>query len=102
MFAHYSQPCREHKILAVSINLTSYFKLLSIFLKQSAFLFLIHEVSGSNLYPDFGYPDRVWVFVVFFNGKGKAVPLQARRRPEGSRKLRFPDFVTTAPDSGRL
>ena len=29
-------------------------------------------------------------------GKGKAVPLQARRGPEGSRKLRFPDFVTTA------
>jgi len=30
------------------------------------------------------------------------VPLQARRGPEGSRKLRFPDFVTTAQDSGRL
>ena len=28
--------------------------------------------------------------------KGKAVPLQARRGPEGSRKLSFPDFVTTA------
>jgi len=35
-------------------------------------------------------------------GKGKAVPLQARRGPEGSRKLRFPDFVTTAQDGGRL
>ena len=33
---------------------------------------------------------------------GKAVPLQARRGPEGSRKLRFPDFVTTAQDIGRL
>jgi len=29
-------------------------------------------------------------------GKGKSVPLQARRCPEGSRKLRLPDFVTTA------
>ena len=29
-------------------------------------------------------------------GKGKAVPLQAWSGPEGSRKLRFPDFVTTA------
>ena len=28
--------------------------------------------------------------------KSKAVPLQARSRPDGSRKLRFPDFVTTA------
>jgi len=26
--------------------------------------------------------------------KGKAVPLQAQRGPEGSRKLRFPDFMT--------
>ena len=35
-------------------------------------------------------------------GKGKLVPLKARRGPEGSRKLRFPDFVTTAQDGGRL
>jgi len=35
-------------------------------------------------------------------GKGKAVPLQAWSGPEGSRKLRFPDFVTTAQDGGRL
>jgi len=34
--------------------------------------------------------------------KGKAVPLQARRGPEGSRKLGFPDFMTTAQDGGRL
>ena len=34
--------------------------------------------------------------------KGKAVPLQARRSPEGSRKLRFPDFVTTTQDGGRF
>ena len=36
------------------------------------------------------------------HSKGKAIPLQARRGPEGSRKLRFPDFVTTAQDGGRL
>ena len=34
--------------------------------------------------------------------KGTAVPLQARRGPESSRKLRFPDFVTTAQDGDRL
>jgi len=34
--------------------------------------------------------------------KGKSVPLQARSGPEGSRKLRFPDFVTPAHDGGRL
>jgi len=35
-------------------------------------------------------------------GKGKAVPLQAWTGPEGSRKLGFPDFVTTAQDGGWL
>ena len=35
-------------------------------------------------------------------GKGKAVPLQVRSGPEGSRKLSFPDFVTTVQDGGRL
>ena len=35
-------------------------------------------------------------------GKGKAVPLQAWRGPEGSRKLRFPNFVTTAQDGGKV
>ena len=35
-------------------------------------------------------------------GKGKSVPLQAWTGPEGSRKLRFPDFMTTAQDGGRL
>jgi len=34
--------------------------------------------------------------------KVKAVPLQSWSGPEGSRKLRFPDFMTTAQDGGRL
>jgi len=39
---------------------------------------------------------------VIVKGIGKAVPLQAWTGPEGSRKLRFPDFVTTAQDGVRL
>jgi hypothetical protein len=35
-------------------------------------------------------------------GKGKAVLLQAWSGPEGCRKLRFPDFVTTAQDGGKV
>ena len=35
-------------------------------------------------------------------GKGKAIPLQAWSGPEGSRKLRFPDFLTTAHDGGKV
>ena len=34
--------------------------------------------------------------------KRKAVPLQGWSGPEGSRKLSFPDFMTTAQDGGRL
>ena len=34
--------------------------------------------------------------------KGKAVPLQAWSGREGSRKLKFPDFVTTAQDGGKI
>jgi len=36
------------------------------------------------------------------NWKGKAVPLQAWRGPEGPRKLRFPDYMTTAQDAGKV
>jgi len=34
--------------------------------------------------------------------KGNAGPLQAQRDPVGSRKLKFPDFVTTAQDGGKV
>ena len=34
--------------------------------------------------------------------KNKSVPLQAWTGPEGSRKLRFPDFVTTTQDGGKV
>ena len=34
--------------------------------------------------------------------KAKAVLLQAQKDPEGSRKLKFPDFVTTAQDGGKF
>jgi len=34
--------------------------------------------------------------------KEKSVPLQAWSGPEGSRKLRFPDSMTTAQDGGKV
>ena len=39
---------------------------------------------------------------VGLNIKGKSVPLQAWSGPKGSRKLRFPDFMTTAQDGGKV
>jgi len=35
-------------------------------------------------------------------GKGKAVPLQVWSSPEGSRKLRFQNFMITAQDGGKV
>jgi len=43
----------------------------------------------------------VSVIIYFTLVKGTSVPLQAWSGPEGSRKLRFPGFVT-AQDGGRL
>jgi hypothetical protein len=34
--------------------------------------------------------------------EGKAAPLQAWSNPDGSRKLRFPDFMTMAQDGGKV
>jgi len=39
---------------------------------------------------------------VIFIVKGKSVTLQAWSGPEGSRKLRFPDYMTTAQDDGKF
>jgi len=39
---------------------------------------------------------------LYIAGKGKAVPLKAWSGPEGSRKLRFPDFTTTVKDGGKV
>ena len=42
------------------------------------------------------------IMLVQYIAKSKAVPLQACSGPEGSRKLRFPDFMTTAQDGGKV
>ena len=36
------------------------------------------------------------------DNEGKAVPLQAWSGPQGSRKLSFSDFMTTAQDGGKF
>jgi len=40
--------------------------------------------------------------LVLCKDKGKAAPLEAWSDPEGSRKLRSPDFMTTAQDGGKV
>ena len=41
------------------------------------------------------------IIVEISKGKDKAVPLQAWSGLEGSRKLRFPDFMTSLQDGGK-
>jgi hypothetical protein len=43
----------------------------------------------------------IYIYIVLIK-KGKAVLLQAWSGPECSRKLRFPDFMTTAQDGGKV
>ena len=50
----------------------------------------IEKISSVNI---------VWVES---KNKGKEVPLQAWSGPEGSKKLRFPDFMTTAQNGGKV
>ena len=51
---------------------------------------------------------RIYSSVFYFitsninSAKGKSVPLQAWSGPEGSKDLRFPDFMTTAQDGGKV
>ena len=42
------------------------------------------------------------LFTYWLSSKGKAVPLQAWSGPEGSRKLRLSDFITTAEYGGKV
>ena len=44
----------------------------------------------------------LYKYVPCIKGKGKAVPLQACSSPEISRKLRLPDYMTTAQDGGKV
>ena len=43
-----------------------------------------------------------FMLILQFYLKCIAVPLQAWNGPESSRKLRFPDFKTTAQDGGKV
>ena len=62
-----------------------------------------HNGTPAEALKDVGYwGRRTEILMILFNKKGKTAPLQAWNGPEGSRKLRFPDFMTTAQDGGRL
>jgi len=83
---HFTAKCSANFLGPVDVNASSVFFF-------SAAAFQKSEFTGlSNLHSNYAIG----------KGKVKSVPLQARTGPDGSRKLRFPDFVTTAQDGGRL
>ena len=45
---------------------------------------------------------RITNYIYLVKVEGKAAPLQACSGPEGSRKLRSPDFMTTEQDGGKV
>jgi len=45
---------------------------------------------------------QTYKYIYIYIYKYKTVPLQARSGPEGSRKLKFPDYMTTAQDGGKV
>jgi len=44
----------------------------------------------------------IYIYIYVYIYIGKAVPFQAWSSPDGSRKLRFPDFTTTAQDGDKV
>jgi len=55
-----------------------------------------------NWLPFLRNPQTFIVYLRNMQGNGKSVPLEAWSGPEGSRKLRFPDFMTTAQNGGKV
>jgi len=51
---------------------------------------------------NFYFGRKVFVSHQVSKGKGNIVPLQAWIGPEGSRKLRFPDYMAVTQDGGKV
>ena len=67
--------------------------------KSGKYLFATLAMIESRLSPQLR---NTFMNILVLLHKGKADPLQAWSDPEGSRKLRFPYFMTTAQDGGKV
>jgi len=67
--------------------------------KSGKYLFATLAMIESRLSPQL---QNTFMNILVLLHKGKADPLQAWSDPEGSRKLRFPYFMTTAQDGGKV
>jgi hypothetical protein len=64
--------------------------------------YTIYRINPKKKYSVIQNEKYTIVVITKGKGKGKAVPLQAWSGPEDSRKLRFPDYTTTAQDDGKV
>jgi hypothetical protein len=64
--------------------------------------YTVHEIHVNYFIDTSSFSYSCKESVVIYQCKGKADPLQAWTGPEVSRKLRFPDFMTTAQDGGKF
>ena len=62
----------------------------------------IVTVGTASRYGVSSYVSDILSIPPMVSGKGKAVPVQAWSGPGGSRKLRFPDFITTDQGGGEI
>jgi hypothetical protein len=65
-------------------------------------LFLLFDLSNSLKFGVLMNDISKYSPYITVHFEGKAVPLQAWSGPEGSRNLRFPYFLTTAQDDGKV
>jgi len=65
-------------------------------------LYYCHRVATQLQLTNISYHIIYYIISYHIISKGKAVLLQAWSGPEGCRKLRFPDYVTTAQDGGKV
>ena len=77
-------------------------KLHSVQLLHVGFKRDVYSLYGWGVISDLVFMHAFVITLVKVKCEGKAVPLQAWSGPEGSRKLRFPDFMTTAQDGGKV
>jgi hypothetical protein len=73
-------------------------------LPPQVFIFQVHGViCDKDRAKEFEYEQKRFLLVLLDIKKVKqSVPLPAWSGPVGSRKLRFPDFMTTAQDGGKV
>jgi hypothetical protein len=88
-------PCFEHS--EADTLESTFLQGASVFRLGPGFIFFEHFLHRAQI-SSYENTERIYLY----KKRGKAVPLHTWSGPEGSRKLRFPDYMTTAQDGGTV